>query len=411
MKMVGRGAIIIVILMANFCWLTGAFAGDRDSEFRPFNRLSVSAEAAILIDAGTGQVLYAKNPFQPRPPASTTKVITALLAIETGKLTDPVTVSPRAASTEGSSMYLSAGEVLSMTDLLYGALLNSGNDACVAIAEHIAGSTDKFAVLMNVKALALGALQTNFVNPHGLPEQEHYTCAYDLAVIARAALANPTLNGIVSTRDKIIVSPGQKWDRRLQNTNQLLWRYLWADGMKTGTTIAAGQCLVSSASKGKRQLLAVVLRSGDRWTDSIRMFEYGFNRFEDAQVAVAGAEFGRYRVQDGVPEDLPVVYGADLGLLVPAQEPAALEKRVLLEPYPAAPVKRGQVVGSVSYFIHHRLTGRVDLVAAVDIARAGWWDGLKKWWRMKINTIFGHLSVLFVKPERNFLLFSRIYRR
>lgn len=356
------------------------------------NQVSVSADAAILMDLKTGQVLYAKNPFEKRPPASTTKVITALLAIETGKLTDKVTVSRKAAYTEGSSMYLKAGEVFTLSDLLYGALLNSGNDACVAIAEHIAGSVENFAVLMNMKALALGALNTHFVNPNGLPNRDHYTCAYDLALIARRALANPTFSKIVSTKDKYIDLPEPNWDRRLQNTNQLLWRYLWADGVKTGTTSAAGQCLISSASKGSRQLLAVVLRSGDRWNESIRLFEYGFNNFDYNQVSVAGARFEPCKVIDGKQKEVPVIYSKDLGLLVPVGKNDALERRVDMPSSLRAPVTQGQVVGSVSYYVNDCFAGKVNLLAGQSIPRQGLFDRLCNWLEAKFVNILGLMT-------------------
>lgn len=358
------------------------------------DQIDVSADAAILMDAKTGQVLFSKNPFKKRPPASTTKVITALLAIETGRLTDKVTISRTAARTEGSSMYLREGEVFTLSDLLYGALLNSGNDACVAIAEHVAGSVENFAVLMNMKALALGALNTHFVNPNGLPNQDHYTCAYDLALFARRALGNSTFSNIVSTKDKVIDLPAPNWDRRLQNTNQLLWRYLWADGIKTGTTSAAGQCLISSASKGSRQLLAVVLRSGDRWNDSIRMFEYGFNNFEYKQVSVTGAKFGFCAVTDGKEKEVPAVYSGDLGVLVPAGGEVEVEQRVSLPPSVSAPVTKGQVLGSVSYYANDRFAGRVNLLAGQNVNKQGFFDRFYDWWEAKINKIFGLRSFI-----------------
>jgi len=357
-----------------------------------YEQLNISADAAILMDAQTGQVLYAKNPFKKRPPASTTKVITAILAIETGKLNEMVTVSRKAAGVEGSSIYLSPGEVLSLSDLLYGALLRSGNDACTAIAEHIGGSVEKFAVLMNMKAMTLGAVNTHFVNPHGLPDKDHYTCAYDLGLIARHALKNQTFSEIVSTRDKVIDWPGKNWDRKLENTNWLLWRYLWAEGVKTGTTSEAGQCLISSARKDNRELVAVVLRSGDRWTDSIRLFEYGFNHFEYSQVAVAGAKFGKYRVRNGQREEVPVLFAKDLGILVPLEEAGAVEKRVLADSYPAAPVKKGQVLGAVSYFVNDSFAGTVNLVAGADIERQGLLDRFINWCKETVTNIFGQIS-------------------
>lgn len=339
----------------------------------------ISADAAILMDLKTGQVLYAKNPFKTRPPASTTKVLTALIAVESGKLKDQVKVSRKAAYTEGSSMYLKVGEVISLSDLIYGALMHSGNDACEAIAEHIGGSVEKFAELMNIKALAVGTVNSHFANPHGLPDDNHYTCAYDLARITRHALNNPLFSQIVSTRNKMLKDPEEESGRRLSNTNKLLWKYLWADGVKTGTTSKAGQCLVSSATKGNRQLVAVVLHSGNRWQDSIELFEYGFNRFEYSHVAVTGVEYDRYQVQNGEEKEVPVVYQSDLGLLLPVNSPDSLEKRVTIDSYPVAPVKKGQVIGSISYFVDNCFTGRVNLVAAAEVDEQGLFSRFTEW--------------------------------
>ncbi|MGB9826330.1 MAG: D-alanyl-D-alanine carboxypeptidase family protein, partial [Desulfofundulus sp.] len=206
----------------------------------------VTADAAVLMDATTGQVLYAKNAHQPRPPASTTKILTALLAIEGGKLDQVVTVSPGAAAVGESSMHLFPGQHLTLEQLLYGALLRSGNDACVAIAEHIAGSEANFVLLMNQKARQLGARDSHFCNPHGLPARGHLSSAYDLALLTRYALKNPTFKSLVSTRYHGFSTP--PWgEYHLHNTNRLLWSYQGADGVKTGTTSEAGMCLVASA--------------------------------------------------------------------------------------------------------------------------------------------------------------------
>ncbi len=345
----------------------------------------VSADAAILMDARTGQVLYAKKPLEKRPPASTTKVLTALTAIETGSLRDMVKVSKRAAGTEGSSIYLTEGEILTLSDLLYGALMKSGNDACVAIAEHIAGSLDSFALLMNTKALAMGALNTHFTNPHGLPDKDHYTCAYDLALIARHALENRKFSEIVATRDKVIDWPGKEWDRKLHNTNKLLWSYLWADGVKTGTTNAAGQCLIASASKDNRRLIAVVLHSGDRWGDCIRLFEYGFSHYEYSQVAVAGEQYRMLQVQNGIAESVPAVYSSDLGILIPSNDPKALEIRPEIKNYPIAPLKKGQVIGFVNYYINGRYTGKVNLVAGCEVKEQKPWHRLLRWVKKQLH--------------------------
>lgn len=169
--------------------------------------VALTADAAVVMDADTGQVLYAKNACQPRPFASTTKIMTALLAIECGNLKDMVTVSPRAAGVEGSSIYLRAGEKLLLEELVYGALMNSGNDACVAIAEHVAGSEDIFVRWMNCKARQLGLKNTHFSNTNGLPHKEHLSSAHDLAVLTRHALKNPVFSRIVAGKKHVISGP------------------------------------------------------------------------------------------------------------------------------------------------------------------------------------------------------------
>ncbi len=386
MNRVNWKSVLSLSALLIFAYHASAFA---------YDPLELSADAAILMDAKTGQVLYVKNPFKKRPPASTTKVMTAILAIETGRLKEMVTISRSAAGVEGSSIYLAQGEVLSLSDLLYGALLKSGNDACAAIAEHIGGSIEKFAVLMNIKAMTLGAVNTNFVNPHGLPDKDHYTCAYDLALIARYAMKNRTFSDMVSTRNKVIDWPGKPWDRQLENTNKLLWRYLWAEGVKTGTTGEAGQCLISSASRDNRELVAVVLRSGNRWSDSIKLFEYGFKRFEYSQVAVAGAEFANYPVKNGKREEVPVVYHSDLGILVPIEKAGAVEKRVQIDSHPEAPVKKGQVLGSISYLVDGSIAGKVSLIAGAQVDRHGIWDRFVRWCHEAFAGIFRQISTKF----------------
>ncbi|KNZ69321.1 serine-type D-Ala-D-Ala carboxypeptidase [Thermincola ferriacetica] len=328
---------------------------------------AVSADAAVLMDANTGQVLYAKNAHKRRPPASTTKILTGILALDMGNPAETVVVSPRAAAVGESSIYLSAGEKLTLDELIQGALMKSGNDACAAIAEHIGGSIEMFSQLMNLKAKMLGAWNSNFINPHGLPAKNHYSTAYDLALIARYAMQNQRFAEIVAQKEKEIDWYGQSWNRHLKNTNKLLWRYIWADGIKTGTTKAAGQCLVSSASKDCRKLIAVVLKSGDRYGDSIQLFEYGFNNYYYQQVAVAGEYFGYADVQNGLYPKVQLAFKSDLGVLVPKDRPGSLEKRLVLERKPQAPVKAGQTLGWMEVNIDRQRVGRVELVALNEV--------------------------------------------
>ncbi|MCG0277271.1 MAG: D-alanyl-D-alanine carboxypeptidase [Thermanaeromonas sp.] len=320
----------------------------------------VSAAAAILLEASTGQVLYAKNAHQERPPASTTKIVTAILGLELGRLDGYVKVSKYAASTPGASIDLVPGVVLRLEDLLKGALLSSGNDATVAIAEHLAGSEETFAWLMNRKAVLLGAFRSRFVNPNGLPAEGHYVTAYDLAVITRYALAHPLFSQMVKTRQaEIMASDGPRY---LYNTNRLLGSYPGADGVKTGTTNAAGQCLVASATRNGRQLIAVVLRSDDRYEDASNLLDYGFNSFYLEKVR-EGQRVGTVYVRNGQKQEIGAVASREVAWAVPKDKISQLEKRVILYPRVKAPVQKGQVVGRIVLLYQGKEVSSADLVA------------------------------------------------
>ncbi|MCE5286252.1 MAG: D-alanyl-D-alanine carboxypeptidase, partial [Pelosinus sp.] len=228
---------------------------------------AIDAQAAILLDAKTGQILYNKNMNARLAPASTTKILTAIIAIESGRLDDTVKISARSAGTGGSSMHLYAGQLITLRELVTGLLLRSGNDAAVAIAEYLAGSTDEFVNIMNQKAHLIGAYNSQFKNPNGLSAAGHYSTAFDLACLARYALLDPTFAAIVNTKETTIEwldRRGHGTDKALRNTNKLLWMLADADGVKTGTTGEAGPCLVSSATRGNQKLIAVVLHDHAR---------------------------------------------------------------------------------------------------------------------------------------------------
>jgi len=258
---------------------------------------TVSADAAVLIDAETGDILYDKQAFKKRPPASTTKIMTAILGLELGQPGEVVTVSPKAAAVGEATIYLDPGEKIILYELIRGALIESGNDACVAIAEHIAGNEEEFVKLMNKKALILGAKDTNFENTNGLPHKNHYSTAYDLAIIARYSMQNAMFSGITRQKEADIhfIEP-DVW-LHLKNTNKLLWSYPYADGVKTGTTNAAGKCLVASATKDGRQLIAVVLDAPNRFGDAQKLLEWGFAHTQTVKLADAGQVMGEYPLQ------------------------------------------------------------------------------------------------------------------
>ena len=266
----------------------------------------VSAQSAVLIDADSGQVLYQKNANERLPMASTTKIMTALCAVELADVGDVITVDARAVGIEGSSAFLQKGEKLTLLQLLYALLLQSANDAAAAIAIGTAGSMEAFANEMNRKADELGLVDTHFDNPHGLDSEEHYTTATELALIARAALNHPTLRAICATRSITIPGTNEGEVRTLVNHNKMLRSYEGAIGVKTGFTKRSGRCLVSAAEREGLTLIAVTLSAPDDWNDHTRMLDAGFAAYE--QVSLCG--------EDGFETLLPVTGGREQYVLV-----------------------------------------------------------------------------------------------
>lgn len=316
--------------------------------------VGTSATAAILMDAESGRVLYEHNADSEMLIASTTKIMTALVALREGTLSETVKVSRTAAYTEGSSMYLKEGEELTLETLLYGLMLCSGNDAAVAIAEHISGSQEAFAKLMNEKAAELGMTHSSFSNPNGLDAEDHYSTARDMAVLACAAMENETLARIVSTRTVTIGG------RTMTNHNKLLSYMDGCIGLKTGYTKAAGRTLVSCAERNGQRLIAVTLQDGNDWADHQTMYEYGFSTYPARRLAVLGQEVKRIPAEGAVQTTVPLV-AAD-SFFWPGAEGEVVESRVELEKPLAAPLAAGTKAGQVIFTLQGREIGRVDLL-------------------------------------------------
>jgi D-alanyl-D-alanine carboxypeptidase (penicillin-binding protein 5/6) len=247
------------------------------------------ASAAVVMDLVSGQTIFAKNPDSPMYPASTTKVMTAILVIESGRLDETVTVGAADVRVSGTRIGLAPGERVTLRDLTYGLLLSSGNDAAQAIARNVAGSQERFVTWMNVKAIRLGCNNTHFVNPHGLPDPEHYTTARDLGRIMRYAMTLPEFRRITATR---LYTSRSSWAmRNFYNKNKLLARYPGTTGGKPGYTHVAQQTLVASARRADHELVVVCLHSQGRalWTDAMRLFDLGFRRL----ASTAGASDAR----------------------------------------------------------------------------------------------------------------------
>jgi len=316
--------------------------------------VETSAAAAILVDVDSGRVLYERNADARMLIASTTKLMTALVAIRDGRLSDTVKVSREAAYTEGSSMYLKEGEELTLETLLYGLLLCSGNDAAVAVAEHVGGSVENFVERMNDTALALGMEGTSFANPNGLDDENHYSTARDMAVLARAAVRNETLLRIASTRTVTVGG------RTMTNHNKLLSYMDGCVGLKTGYTRAAGRTLVSCAERGGQRLVAVTLQDGNDWADHQALYEYGFSAYPAHRAAQLGHELSRAAVAGGVKAEVPLI-AAD-SFAYPLAQGEKLETSVKLDGTLTAPVLAGTRAGQAVFTLKGREVGRVDLL-------------------------------------------------
>lgn len=276
-----------ILKIACFCLIVSLFAAYHPQ--RAEASFDVSAASAVLIEQNSGRILYEKDAFTKRRIASITKIMTAILAIESGKLDQYVKVSEQAVRAEGSSVYLKPGEKIKLEDLVYGLMLRSGNDTAVAIAEYVGGSVDGFAFLMNQKAKEIGMLNTHFANPHGLDDHEnHYSTAYDMAILTRYAMHNKIYQKISGTKVHRAPNPTESWDRVWKNKNRLLTKYKYTTGGKTGYTKRAKRTLVTTAAKGDMNLIAVTLNDPNDWDDHISMYEYGFKDYDMAEVLTKG---------------------------------------------------------------------------------------------------------------------------
>ncbi len=342
---------------------------------------TIGAKGAALMDVDSGRLLYGKNEHVQLPMASTTKIMTAILAIESGRLNELVTVSSNAVKVEPSSIWLVAGEQMSLLHLVYGLMLRSGNDAAIAIAEHLAGSVSAFAELMNAKARELGMVNTNFTNSHGLPDNNHYTTAYDLAMLSAYALRNPQFRAIVSTTRISIADERTGAPRIWYNKNRMLEIYPGADGVKTGWTRAAGHCLVASASRSGQRLVAVVLNSPDDWGETASLLDYGFANYRPLCLFSAGQYIATVEVARGNPPNVGVLAEESFFWPVRKGEQVQLQYLVQLELPIVAPLRRGDRVGYMLVIEKGRTVARIPLVSDQTVTPNWWRELLPGLWK------------------------------
>ena len=328
---------------------------------------NVTATSAIVIEASTGHVLYERNADARMFPASTTKMMTLITALESNKLDEIVTVGPGAYNAEGSTLWLDVNEKIPLGELLYGMMLISGNDGAIAIAEHVDGTVANFAEHMTRRAHELGATNTHFVNANGLPDTEHYTTARDLAILAAHGFTLDHFEEICSAKE--VSFPWIHDTTKLyRNENQMLWLYRGANGIKTGYTEAAGRCLISSAKQNGVQLIAVVLDSLYIWNDSIMLLDYGFGRVSSQTLIKSGDVVKTLPIISGRRKSMPVKTSGEIIMPVFDGDDNAYEIVYDLPNELSAPITAGETIGKIRVVLPDgREAASTNIVTTVDV--------------------------------------------
>lgn len=345
--------------------------------------LNLSGEGAILIDMDTAEILYEKNSHSQFYPASTTKIMTAILAIEKGNMDDMVTIDQEVVNlTDGTHIALEPGEQLSLEHLLNALLIESANDAALAIAKHISGSIEEFNNLMNEKAKSIGCLNTNFANPNGLPNEEHMTTAYDLALIARYAMQNEKFRSIVKNYTYTIPITNKKTETRyLKSANRILYsnekidvdgkltpiKYDGVNGVKSGYTVVAKQCLVTSLDKNGHKLIAVVLKSDGKnvYSDTHKLLNYGLENFENIKIGFANKFIDNFNINNGVVPFVAGVTKTDFNFIIRKNQKDEIKEKVVINENLEAPISKEQVIGKVEYLLDGKVIGETDIISTM----------------------------------------------
>lgn len=370
--------IVIILLLTSSC---SVFATDIEVNSNVnVSEINVSSPSVILLDSKTGKILYSKNPYRKMYPASTTKLMTAILALENCKLTDTATVSHEAIFSIPSGYShasLKEGEELTIEQLLNVLLIPSANDAAIVLAEHIAGSVDNFSIMMNNKAKELGCLNTNFINPNGIHNKEHWSTAYDLSLIGRYAMKFPDIMRIskVTRYTLPVTNKYKKTDRIFHTTNGLINSesmnkdyYSYTTGLKTGYTDSAGYCIVSTAKKGEQELLAVVLNgksASSRYSDCKTLFNYGFNNYSYNTLNKKGSVIKQIEIGNASKEtkNLNVIIKKDIKALMKNSDTKKdIEPNIEINSDLKAPIAENEVVGKITYTIDN-ISYSSDLIA------------------------------------------------
>ena len=348
-------------------------------------KLDISSKSAVLMDASTGKILYEKNSHEKLPPASVTKVMTMLLiceALESGiKEDDDVQISEVASSMGGSQIFLEPGEIQKVDTLLKSIAVASANDACVAMAEYVGGSVEEFVVLMNKRAKELGMNDTNFVNTNGLPVDNHYTSAYDIALMSKELLKHKKISKYLTTwMDEVVV--GKKQAKiGISNTNKLVKHYQGATGVKTGFTQQAKYCLSASALRNNTHLIAVTLcaeTSPIRFKDATNLLNYGFANYESVKICGANDKVTTVKFEKGEKENVDLVAKDDLSVLIKKGDKKDFTKKVQIKEDLKLPIKKNTELGVVKVYRGDELVGESKIINTEDINKASYLQMLRR---------------------------------
>lgn len=337
--------------------------------------LQLSGESYILMDEISGRVLVEKNAYRQMPMASTTKIMTALVAIEnTNNIEDKVLIDEHSIGIEGSSIYLEKDEVISLKDLLYGLMLQSGNDAAIAISRYIGNTEDRFVSMMNDKAMEIDALSTHFENPHGLNHVNHYSTSYDLAIITREALKNSVFTDIFSTKSYTANRPKNNY---FINKNKTLWEYEGGDGGKTGYTTVSGRCLVSTSNRNGFRLIAVSLNAPNWFNDNYRLLDYGFENYKHYLIYDKGQFIEKANVLNG-KNNVDLVIEDALIYPLREEEKESIKTNIVINESIHAPVIKGERLGYLETYLDGKLIRTENLLAKHDVDKKNIIDKILK---------------------------------
>ncbi|HZJ76610.1 MAG TPA: D-alanyl-D-alanine carboxypeptidase family protein [Oscillospiraceae bacterium] len=369
MRKISNIPLYILIITFLFLFGTNAYA-----EIQPFD---INAKSALLMDAGTGTILYEKNPNEQLPPASITKIMTMLLvmeAIEDDKITldDEVVVSERASKMGGTQLYLEPGEIKTIEELMKGVAIRSANDASVSLGEYVAGSEELFVQQMNQRAKELGMKNTKFINTNGLDAEGHLTTAHDIGLMSRELLKHEKVHKWLTTWMDTVVVGKKEVPQSLVNTNRLVKTYKGINGIKTGYTSQSLHCISASATRGNSTFISVIMAaptSPIRFSEAAKLLDYGFANYNTVEIAKRNSIVGNIELNKGKKTRLDVFPKDDLNVLVMKGKEANVQNKIILPSSVNAPISKGDKMGEIIAILDGNEVNRVDIISKENVAK------------------------------------------